>query len=335
MDENNETVTTTEPSRPSLGGERLQIGSVLLAVAFIFLFTAVTQVILDAIISAVAPALAAADWYGWMLAAVPMYLVAMPLSLILFLLGRSTPPQKKEPLSLPMMLGLVAICFALTYLGSFLGAAVNVIIGAITGKMPENSLNTMTASAPLWANLLFVGILAPVMEEIFFRKLVIDRLRRYGDAFAMLSSGVIFGLIHGNFYQFFYATAMGIIFGYIYLRTGRIRDTILLHTSINLVGGVYTSEMLKLLDEALLEQNPVAAMLESPAGALMLSLYLSFVLLCLIGAVAAAIPLYRHWIREHRFAPAARKLDAREWVRVTLCNPAIYVFLVFVIFMFL
>ena len=333
MDENNEIISTEKSTKPSLAAERLQIGSTLLGVAFIFLFTAVAKGVIHVAVRAIAPEIAVTNWYSWAIAAVPMYLIAMPLSIFLFLMGRPTPPDKAR-VSLPVMLGLVAICFTLTYFGSVLGVAVNAIIGAITGKMPINTLDQMATTAPLWTNLLFVGILAPVMEEIFFRKLVIDRLRRYGDLFAMLSSGVIFGLIHGNFYQFFYATAMGIVFGYLYLRTGKLRHSIILHLCINLIGGVYASEMLKLFDATLFASDPLSAILKSPVGAVMLSFYASFLLACFIGAVFAVILLWRHWIRPHRFVPAARKLSAREWVSVTLCNPALYVFVIFLILMF-
>ena len=49
---------------------------------------------------------------------------------------------------------------------------------------------------------------------------------------------MIFGLCHGNFYQFFYAFGIGLVFGYIYTRTGRIRYTIVLHMIINFLGSV-------------------------------------------------------------------------------------------------
>lgn len=333
--EEREELPVGEMQRPSLGVERLQIGSALLGVAFIFLFGALMQVLVDLLVGALAPALRETDWYPWLLSSASLYLFAMPLSLILFRLGRGEAPVRGERLTLPMLLGLIALCFALAYAGNFLGAIVNAVIGAVTGKLPENELETMTSSAPLWTNFLCVGILAPVLEEIFFRKLVIDRLRRYGDLFAMLASGVLFGLIHGNFYQFFYAAAMGVLFGYVYLRTGRLRYTVILHVTVNLVGAVYTAEMLKLISPILEAENPAAALLAAPAGALMLSFYLCFMLLCLAGAVAAAILLYRYWVRGHRFSPAARRLTRGEWVRVLLLNPALWIFSVFCVLLFL
>ena len=50
--------------------------------------------------------------------------------------------------------------------------------------------------------------------------------------------GLFFALFHGNFYQFFYALLLGMVFAWLYSSTGRIRYNIMLHMLINLMGGV-------------------------------------------------------------------------------------------------
>ena len=312
--------------------EGIQIASPALGISFIFLLTALVQVILDMAVRRHAPALASADWYGYLLSMVPMYVVAMPLSLLLFRLGRAEPPEE-HPMRASVFVGLLALCFGLTYAGNFVGQLVNSLLGAIRGAPISNPVADMTASSPLWVNLLFVGILAPVMEEIFYRKLVIDRLRRYGDLPAILLSGIAFGLVHGNFSQFFYAATLGCLFGYIYLNTGRIRYTIFLHMGINLVGGVYTSEMLKHLNLDLLLQDPARAIGENLAGVVMFLAYAVFVVAVLIGSVIALILLCVRCRRPLR--RAENPLRAGEWCRVLLCNPAIWLFLFFVLLLFL
>jgi membrane protease YdiL (CAAX protease family) len=321
--------------QPSIGYERLQIGSVLLGVAIIFLTTSIFAALIDAILATAAPDVREADWYALVRSGLCMYLLAMPLSLLFFCMGRATPSEHREKLSLPVLLGLAAIALTLTYLCNLLGTTVNVLVGAITGEMPAHALGDATTTSPLWTNLIFVGILAPVTEELFFRKLVIDRLRRYGDLFAVLFSGVIFGLVHGNLYQFFYACAMGIFFGYLYLRTGRLRYTVLLHALINLFGAVYASEMLKALDPTLFAADPLKALAASPTGATMLVIYVAVLALSFIGAIVAAVLLALRWVKGYRFAPPARKFSANEWVQVLALNPALWVFAVFVVMMFL
>ena len=80
-----------------------------------------------------------------------------------------------------------------------------------------------------------------VVEEIAFRKLIIDRTVQFGEKNAVLFSAMIFGLMHGNFYQAFYAFGIGLVFGYIYTRSGKIRYTIILHIIFNLICGVLPS----------------------------------------------------------------------------------------------
>lgn len=63
-------------------------------------------------------------------------------------------------------------------------------------------------------------VMAPICEEILFRKILIDRIRLYGDKAAILVSSVVFGLSHGNFYQFFYAFGIGLVLAIFIFRRG-------------------------------------------------------------------------------------------------------------------
>ena len=312
--------------------ERLQIAGPALGISFIFLFSMMVQWVIVALVSRFAPQITDADWYRWMLSSVSMYVFAMPLSVCFYRLSRSEPPEKKK-LSLPVFLGLMAVCFGLTYAGNYIGLFVNAVISFLTGQEVVNELETLITASPLWVNLLCVGILAPILEEIFYRKMVIDRLRRYGDLPAILISGIAFGLIHGNFGQFFYAAMLGMVFGYIYINTGNILHTVLLHMAINLVGGVYSSEMLKLLDTELLASDPMAALSQNTAGVVMYILYLLFLMLVFVGSIVSAVLLIVY--KRKPFKKAEQPLSAGEWGRVILLNPAVWVFAFLVLLLFL
>lgn len=88
---------------------------------------------------------------------------------------------------------------------------------------------------PAALNLLLGCVIAPAAEELMFRRLLLDRLRPYGDRFAVFASALCFGLFHGNLNQMFYAFALGVIFAYVMLRTGRLWQTVLLHALVNAV----------------------------------------------------------------------------------------------------
>ncbi|MBQ8310267.1 MAG: CPBP family intramembrane metalloprotease [Clostridia bacterium] len=316
----------------NLALERLQIASPMLAVASVILTASVVQGVLHLVLSTLAPDVTDAPWYRQVIAMAPMYLFAMPLSLLLFGLSKSVPPARQK-LKPAVWLGLLAVCFGMTYAGNYLGVFVNAIISAITGTPTVNELEQLTMSTPLWSNLLFVGILAPIMEEIFYRKLVIDRLRRYGELPAILISGIGFGLLHGNFSQFFYAAAIGIVFGYIYLRTGNILHTIGLHMVINLVGGVYATEVYRMLDVELMQTDALAAFAQSPVGTVMYLVYMAFFAISCIAAILSAILLMLYWFRKP--VRAEHPLTRGEWVRVLILNPGVWIFLLVVAMLFL
>ena len=316
----------------ALDEARLQIASVALGVFTIFLGTFVCRLVLAVIVSCLPKEAASADWVRFGLNYLPMYLCGMPLSLLLFRLGRAESPHTSEKLSPLVFAALLTVCFGLTYAGDVFGSLLNAVIGAISGHAPENALETATLSAPLWSNFIFMGLVAPIMEELFYRKAVIDRLRRFGELPTLLISGILFGLVHGNFYQFFYATAVGMLFGYIYLRTGRILYTVILHAAINMVGGVYTPEMLKRLDMTLFLHDPAAALAASPTGALMYFIYVGFLVLSCVLSLVSVVYLWLRWRRP--FVKGTVVLTPRAWVRVLLVNPALWLLLCLVSVLF-
>ena len=162
------------------------------------------------------------------------------------------------PMGVGRFLGWFVICMGGVYFGNLIGQLLMAVVSAITGQPMVNQVEEMIMDMSLWAVIVSAVILAPIMEELIFRKLVLDRLAGYGPAVAMVVSALVFGLAHGNFYQFFYAFLLGLIFAYIYLRTGKVRYSMMLHMMVNFCGSVIPILLLRVADE-----NEVAAILAS------------------------------------------------------------------------
>ena len=128
-----------------------------------------------------------------------------------------------------------------------------------------------------------------------------------------------------------YATLVGMVFGYIYLRTGKLRYTVALHIIVNLIGGVFTTEILKHLDLEALAEGSAAAILQNAVPLLCFCGYLCFLLLCFVTAPIALALLWRHI----RFERGETRLTSRQWARVGLLNPAVWLFLGLVVFLFI
>lgn len=244
-----------------------------------------------------------ADTRG-ILAAVGQYIIAFPIGAILISRVPADPMEKKKLPSKDFFQLLLIACFLLIA-GNLLGYGVNYLINQLLGLPITNPVEDMMNDYSLGYTLVFVVIAAPLWEEFIFRKLLIDRLNRLGDRPAMIISALLFGMFHGNFSQFFYAFAVGLLFGYIYLRTGRLRYTIVLHMFVNFFFGVL----------------PVAVMQENSDFLLgiwaVLELGLAVAGLVMLIRRRKSIRLLRGWI----------KLPHHRWEHLAFLNPGMMLLL--------
>lgn len=100
--------------------------------------------------------------------------------------------------------------------------------------------NTVAASSEQFLSLhplllvFFVGVLAPVCEEVVFRGAIFGGMKKEGNVFkAVLASGLLFGLLHMNINQASYAFVIGILLGFLVEATGSIFSSIMFHVLIN------------------------------------------------------------------------------------------------------
>ena len=128
---------------------------------------------------------------------------------------------------------------------SLVGSLVNTMLTVPFGGSNTSVILELLNSSSLLPRILVVGILAPIFEELIFRKVLIDRLSRYSTFLAIFVSGLFFGLYHGNFSQFFFATGIGLLFAFLYSKTGKIHLTIILHMIVNLFTSVITTTALQ------------------------------------------------------------------------------------------
>lgn len=77
---------------------------------------------------------------------------------------------------------------------------------------------------------------APIVEELFFRGLVLRSLqRRFGDVWAVVGSAVLFGLAHFEPLQLPALVSLGVILGVMAVSTKRLGPSIFAHAGFNLV----------------------------------------------------------------------------------------------------
>lgn len=79
-----------------------------------------------------------------------------------------------------------------------------------------------------------VVIAAPIFEELIFRGVLLTHHMKYGCWHSIIVTAVLFGLFHQNHRQMFYAMALGVLFGYIDVKSGSIIPSVIAHVTINL-----------------------------------------------------------------------------------------------------
>lgn len=82
---------------------------------------------------------------------------------------------------------------------------------------------------------LSIVFLGSIFEEILFRGIIYNLLEKYKfGLFPAVVSGILFGIWHGQSVQTIYTALMGIVLGYVYMRTKNLFYPILLHILNNL-----------------------------------------------------------------------------------------------------
>jgi len=106
-------------------------------------------------------------------------------------------------------------------------------------NLPNTLEEQFKQLAGSWVAIVAIALTGPVIEEFVFRKVIIDELyetfnhRKWP---AILISSLLFGIIHMNPAQMLFAMLAGIVFGWIYCKTGSVLPGIIGHVINNAIG---------------------------------------------------------------------------------------------------
>lgn len=127
-------------------------------------------------------------------------------------------------------------------LGVATAYAVAVALGVIqmSGFLPEEWFNVQndTYSDVLEASPVMqffsVGLMAPVLEEILFRGLILGTLKKEMHPWiAIIVSALGFGIAHGTAISFIYATGIGLLMGWLFVKFDSVLPSIIFHMAYN------------------------------------------------------------------------------------------------------
>ena len=132
-----------------------------------------------------------------------------------------------------------SVYFALAFwIGNFFNFLI-VLMSSHKGRTP-----VVAIYEPLYTDIIMTVFVAPVLEEIVFRGVIMNNLKKYGIKIAIIINSIFFALSHYNTDMIIPAFFAGIIFSYVAYKYS-IRYSILIHFFINAI--TKTSQVLAIL----------------------------------------------------------------------------------------
>lgn len=130
---------------------------------------------------------------------------------------------------------------ALLGFGAYFGAAILIGVMSLIPAVTESQSTYMeqqemlqAANPALWAEIVYVCLGAPLVEEVLCRGLILNTLKKsMRPGSAIFITGIIFALIHGNLYQIVFTLPLGCLMAWLAHRFDSIWPAVLTHVAFN------------------------------------------------------------------------------------------------------
>ena len=136
---------------------------------------------------------------------------------------------KVKYVKLGTLIPIIFIGMAVAMIANF---ASSIIISNFSVFGFENKVNFSINVSSIPEILLYIissAVVPALAEEFAFRGVLMGALRKYGDVFAIITSSLLFGAMHGNITQIPFAFILGLIFAFVDCKTNSILPSIIIH----------------------------------------------------------------------------------------------------------
>ncbi len=159
-----------------------------------------------------------------------------------------------KPVSTKLMLAAVPFGFFICLAGNYVTSVFVNFMDNVGVHLTSPEYTVPSDFAGRFIYIISIAVVPPLVEEFAIRGVIMQPLRKYGDAFAIVASAFIFAVLHGNLIQAPFALIAGIGIGYAVCITNSVWTGVLIH-SVNNFYSVMTEFMIEdITDEAKLNQ---------------------------------------------------------------------------------
>ena len=255
---------------------------------------------------------------------VAMYFIALPLCTLFWRKMEKSKPQNNK-FSLFSGFKVFSIAIFLSVISQIISSMIQSVLANTVGTTFTQDTVDMIVQMKWYEAAIPTVVIFPFFEELLFRKLIIDRTKMYGEKLSIAFSALLFAFFHCSIDQFFYTFALGLLLGYVYVNTGKLKLCWLLHALFNLWGSIIPLLILQGIDyeyitEIAMSEELILSMKE------MIKLYISSSVIIIYEMFHLAFVVFGGifcWKLKHknvRFSPAEKPLPKDSEGMVAFVN---------------
>ncbi len=140
-----------------------------------------------------------------------------------------TDPFKGDKLKSGFILSATITAIGLNFTWGIIYNIIMQLISPESAAASESYTPYNMSPVALWLMVIWTCIIAPITEEYIFRGILMRTLSKYGATFGIVTSALMFGLMHGNLGQTPMTFIIGLVMGYVTAKSGNIRQAIFIH----------------------------------------------------------------------------------------------------------
>ncbi|MBQ7951196.1 MAG: CPBP family intramembrane metalloprotease [Clostridia bacterium] len=197
-------------------------------------------------------------------------------------------------------------CIWLGFLLQFIGIAVNLPISVALqtfGFSPPSSLSVAKNALQFMMQTLVVCLTPAVFEEVLFRRIIFDSIRKYSVKTAIFLSALFFAMAHLDFYNFGATFFIGLMLGLLRAKGAPLILCVITHFFVN-----FTASILNLL----LQHDFIASLFSQYS-----------VLLYILAAVFFMLSFPKKMASENEIVHQS----AESYLKKLFCHPLFYLYI--------